>query len=186
MYKDKDKQKEANRLASQKRRNKAKGMTDVLTNEHYVIPGSNTGVIPKHCDGLEVTDEAPSRADLIDGIPPQFLPGSQSIIEQRFKGFDGLPLDVQHTIDRISTSPEERAQRIAIALDYQAKHPGSRHKGIDYDSQPRSTAKPGDADYQSSGIEERCGCGAVLPELERPRMYPAKCYRCSTGAEAVA
>ena len=101
------------------------------------------------------------------------------------KAYKSLPPDVQHTIDRISTSPEERAQRIAIALDFQVKHPASRHMGIDYDSQPRGTAKPGDADYQSSGIEERCGCGAVLPELEQPRMYPAKCYRCST-AEAVA
>lgn len=31
MYKDKDKQKEANRIAAQKRRNKAKGMTQGMT-----------------------------------------------------------------------------------------------------------------------------------------------------------
>jgi hypothetical protein len=48
MYKDKDKQKEANRLASQRRRDKAKGMTDVLTNECYVIPVTV---------GMTVTDE---------------------------------------------------------------------------------------------------------------------------------
>ena len=100
------------------------------------------------------------------------------------KAYKSLPVDVQHTIDRISTSPEERAQRIAIALDYQAKHPGSRHMGIDYDSQIFfNTAKPGDADYHTSGIKELCSCGAVLPQLEQPRQYSAKCYRCCTGQE---
>ena len=50
------------------------------------------------------------------------------------KLFKTLPLDVQHTIDRISDSPEEKAQRTIIALNYQAKHPGNVHKGIDYEA----------------------------------------------------
>ena len=57
--------------------------------------------------------------------------------QARFKAnqaFKSLPADVQHTIDRISDSPEEKAQRTAIALHYQAKHPDSVHKGIDYDA----------------------------------------------------
>ena len=33
----------------------------------------------------------------------------------------GLPLDVQHSIDRISDSPEEKSRRTAIALDYQER-----------------------------------------------------------------
>jgi hypothetical protein len=51
MYKDKEKQKEANRLASQKRRAKTKGMTNQgMTEEgmtNNVIPGSDASVIPK-------------------------------------------------------------------------------------------------------------------------------------------
>ncbi len=62
MYKDKEKQKEANRRASQRCRDKAKGMTDVLTNECYVIPddkcdkgfigGENKEVEFKDCRAL--------------------------------------------------------------------------------------------------------------------------------------
>ena len=48
--------------------------------------------------------------------------------------FESLPLDVQHTIDRISDSSEEKARRTSIALDYQAKYPNSVHKGIDYEA----------------------------------------------------
>ena len=50
------------------------------------------------------------------------------------KGFKSLPVDVQHTIDRISDSPEEKARRTSIALAYQAKYPNSVHKGIDYEA----------------------------------------------------
>ena len=47
------------------------------------------------------------------------------------KLFKTLPLDVQHTIDRLSDSPEEKTQRTAIAIDYQHSHPNSQHRGID-------------------------------------------------------
>ena len=108
--------------------------------------------------------------------------------QARFKGnktFKGLPLDVRHTIARISDSPEERAVRTAIAVDYQAKHPGSQHRGIDYTAKPRSTARPGDAAYQPSGIEEYCcGCGATLPQLEQPRQHTGACIACVTKGVA--
>ena len=42
MYKDKDKQKEANRLAAQKRRNKSKGMTEGMTIEQGMTPKGMT------------------------------------------------------------------------------------------------------------------------------------------------
>ena len=109
--------------------------------------------------------------------------------QARFKGnqaFKGLPLDVQHTIARVlvravlaSDFTEEQAVRTAIALDYQARHPGDRHRGIDYQAEPRSTAKPGDALYQPSGIEEYCcGCNVVLPQLEQPRQHTGACMPC--------
>ena len=65
MYKDKDKQREANREASQRRRDK--GMTQGMTNEGMttrngvanVIPSSKRGkdikVIDHNCDGNSVT-----------------------------------------------------------------------------------------------------------------------------------
>ena len=43
MYKDKEKQKESNRLAAKRYRVRRKGMTDEVIN---VIPDSNTSVIP--------------------------------------------------------------------------------------------------------------------------------------------
>ena len=96
------------------------------------------------------------------------------------KAYKSLPPDVQHTIDRISTSPEEREQRIAIALDFQVKHPGSRHMGIDYDSQPRGAAKPGDVDYREHpSYDEYCKvCDITLCRLELPRLYPGTCLTC--------
>lgn len=45
------------------------------------------------------------------------------------QAFKSLPLDVQHSIDRISDSPEEKGRRTANALDYQAKFPNSQHRG---------------------------------------------------------
>ena len=43
MYKDKYKQKEANRLAAQRRRDKAKGMTEGMTNSGYDAQGMTPG-----------------------------------------------------------------------------------------------------------------------------------------------
>jgi len=40
-----------------------------------------------------------------------------------------LPIDVQHSIDRISDSPEEKSRRTANAIDYQRMFPNSLHRG---------------------------------------------------------
>jgi len=109
--------------------------------------------------------------------------------QARFKAnkqFKSLPLDVQHSIDRISSSPEARAARIAIATDYADRHPESACKGIDYEAEPMSAALPGSPEYKPhSGPDEYCdSCDRVLPRLERPRKYPGMCLRCATGAMA--
>jgi len=52
--------------------------------------------------------------------------------QARFKAnqaFKSLPIDVQHSIDRISDSPEEKSRRTANAIDYQRMFPNSLHRG---------------------------------------------------------
>lgn len=93
------------------------------------------------------------------------------------KVFKDLPEDVQRSIETMSDTPEEKAQRTAIAIDYQknqSKRPGT---GIDCRA-VKNSARPGDEDYQASGVIEHCGCGAELPQLEQPREYPGKCMPC--------
>ncbi len=45
------------------------------------------------------------------------------------KAFKSLPPDVQQSIDRLSDSPEEKANRTAIALNYQKMFPINVHRG---------------------------------------------------------
>lgn len=93
------------------------------------------------------------------------------------KLFKTLPLDVQHSIESLSDTPEEKAQRTAIALDYQkrfTKRPGT---GIDC-RMPKNLARPGDEDYQASGVTQNCECGSLLPQLEQPRQYKGTCQPC--------
>ena len=46
------------------------------------------------------------------------------------RALDGLPDDVQRTIERISDSLDELVRRCGIARTYQAQHPHSQHRGI--------------------------------------------------------
>jgi len=94
-------------------------------------------------------------------------------------GFDSLTIDVQRSIDSLSRSPEEKAQRTAIALDYQYKHGKRPCTGMDCHI-PASTAKPGDDDYHThTGPDEGCSqCHSTLPRLEQPRQYPGMCMVC--------
>ena len=59
MYRDKEKQKEANRQASQKRRDKAKGMTQGNTPDANVIPKPPETVIPKRGMDIKTFDDLP-------------------------------------------------------------------------------------------------------------------------------
>lgn len=79
--------------------------------------------------------------------------------------FDDLPADVQRTIERLSDTPEEKAQRTAIAIDYQRQHPSLYGKGLDVGKidlpegyktadqlapgEYNRVSKPGDPDYPS-------------------------------------
>lgn len=103
MYKDKDRQREANRKAQVKFKAKAKGIT-----------------------GMGITGRV-------------------------------LPPDVQQTIDSISTTPEEKRARTAIALSYLCMYPDRYHPNSDAGfatlmagADPKTRIKvplPGDVDY---------------------------------------
>jgi len=161
VYKDRNKQKEAAREAIQRFRAKNKGIA---------LSSQKQGL--ENAPGLSVI---PDLGNTYPVIPSKC---NTRVIPKR-QTFTDLPADVQHTITRISDSPEEQAVRTAIALDYQARHPGARHRGIDYEAEPRSTARPGDAAYQPSGVEEYCcGCNVVLPQLEQPRQHTGACMVC--------
>ena len=104
---------------------------------------------------------------------------SGRVLPQGITGFDSLPIDVRMSIDSLSRSPEEKAQRTAIALDYQYKHGKRPGTGMDCHI-PTSTARPGDDDYQAHiGPDEPCSqCDNILPRLEQPRQYPGMCMVC--------
>ena len=94
MYKDRDKQRDANRKASQRKRDKTKGMTIQMSNEGMTARNGLVSVIPS--------------------IPTRGLD---------IKCFEDLPPDVQATINRLSESNEEKAKRTAAAIKYQHLFP---------------------------------------------------------------
>lgn len=106
MYKDKDKQKEANRKASQRRRDK--GMTQGITNQ-----------------GMTVTDEPPNviPAEAIKKAAHRLRRGKD------IKCFEDLHPGIQATIIRDSTDKDgkldegEKSRRTTIAVSYQHLYP---------------------------------------------------------------
>ena len=115
MYKDKDRQREANKQAQQRRRELVRqgttgseGMTDKEIDNVY--QGMTKGVT-----GQGVTS-------------PQ---AASSVTPKRgkdIKCFEDLPLDVQETIHRLSTidgrvDQASKAKRTAIAINYQHLYP---------------------------------------------------------------
>lgn len=108
MYKDKDRQREAN--AERQRRYKAKK------------------ALPKGVTSEGVTSKA---------LPEKEWAGNQHISLETnhlinakpkrgkdIKCFADLSPDVQDTINRLSDNEQEHKRRTAIAIDYQHKHPG--------------------------------------------------------------
>ncbi len=97
--------------------------------------------------------------------------------------FEDLPSDVQRSIESLSDSPEGKAQRTVIALDYQKKIGKRYSSGIDCRI-PVNLARPGDKDYQAhTEHEEYCDrCSRVLPRLEQPRQHKATCFTCLATA----
>lgn len=137
MYKDPDKQREANRL--QMRRARAKGNTKQdSVNGNTVCP--------------RVTDQEFTRLLAVDagrtiikvskpGVPDYFpqCETTKAFVEGRpkdasrakrgkdIKCFADLPLDVQATIRRLSDTNEEFEKRTAIAIRYQHLFPDRYH-----------------------------------------------------------
>lgn len=111
MYKDPDKQREANKKASQRQRDKQKGMTvEGMTNQ-----GMTDGSIP--IEVLAKVDKACGE-HLAHGLKR----GND------IKCFEDLPPDVQRTIDRMSIVNGKidqtiKANRTAIAINYQHLFP---------------------------------------------------------------
>ena len=116
MYKDKDKQREANRVAQA--RFKAKGITEGITNQGITL---TSPVIPEQ--PLLHKAVAPKKYAL--HIIPKPTPRRGKDITN----FEHLPPDVQGTIIRLTTNQDgtvdeqARTNRTAIAIDYQHKQP---------------------------------------------------------------
>ncbi len=154
MYKDKQKQKEANRAASQRRRDKAKGMTDVLTNEQYVIPEDKCD-IGVHADGLVII------CDEVSGST-QPLPAN----------FGQADCECRHCQNN-----RKNGSRKII------NHGPYKTAGELAENELNRVVFPSDPDYNSGHHEEYCSnCDGVLPLLEKPRQHPGKCLACVCAA----
>ena len=147
MYKDKDKQREAN-AERQRRYRKA-----LLTTSNVM-----EGVTPEEQKALHsagVTDKALPTKQYAD-VSTKELAEQFYNYKRRGKGitkFEHLPPDVQATIDRLSTDEQEHERRTAIAIDYQHKQPDHyecHSIGVVPVSNPIpvTVCKPGDADYK--------------------------------------
>ena len=133
MYKDKDKQREANRQASQRRRDadKVKGMTaQGMTNEGMTydnggitVPDKLGPVIPRRGQGI-------TQPLLHKAVAPKKY--ALHVVPKRgkdIKCFGDLPTDVRETIIMMSQrcgkiDPIEKAKRTTIAINYQHLFPG--------------------------------------------------------------
>lgn len=128
MYKDKDRQREANREAM--RRSRGKGITNA---------GITGLVAPNTCDTLEIVDSKTKRGTDI-------------------KVFEDLPPDVQDSINRLAGSNEaEHKRRTAAAIKYQHIFPNSYDSVSDGEFTRLlakacpghiRVSKPGDLDYE--------------------------------------
>ena len=147
MYKDKNKQREANREAM--RRNRAKGAS--------VIPcDTRVKVIPEDTPNVILCETEAEAGEISDSrIKPNPKRGKD------IKCFADLPPDVQRTIDKMSTTDgtldkDEKAKRTAAAIKYQHVFPHrfeSSHDDGVY-PYPHVTGKPGDADYNGICTKE--------------------------------
>ena len=128
MYKDKDKQREANRTASQRRRDMLKGMTNQgvmdagMTVAPEIIPKSDIRVIPNH-----PVPVIPKHQGFTQGKQVLILDGPKKRGKD-IKCFEDLPPDVQKTIDIMSMVEGKidqtiKANRTAIAINYQHTFP---------------------------------------------------------------
>ena len=90
-YKDKDKQKEANRLASQRQRDK-KGMTDDCAKAGIVIPDHPVPVIPKRGKDIKCFEDLPpdvqqsiDMMSVVDGRIDQTIKANRTAIAVHYQ-----------------------------------------------------------------------------------------------------
>jgi len=121
MYKDKDKQREANRQAQARFKAKqakqggsATQMIEILGDRAKVSPA-----LFNYVSSQGITDKVlPLKPKTIPVIPKRGLD---------IKCFADLPPDVQATINRVSESNEEKRKRTQIAIHYQHVFPNRFH-----------------------------------------------------------
>ena len=162
MYKDKDRQREANRERQRRYKARHKGVTSEGVTNKALPDGTmdiktlammDAGCGDKLSHGLEQMILKPGDA----GYLPQcettraFIKDRPKVKSESKRGldikcFEDLPPDVQQTIRRVSDSNEEFKRRMAIAVSYQhtfgagAYYPhGATCTGV-------VTGKPGDED----------------------------------------
>ena len=130
MYKDKDKQREANRRAQAKF--KAKGITEGITNQGITDTKDEgiTETVDRLTGGLSLEDARKIMMER-EGMTSEQLDKATDDLTKRskpkrgkdIKRFADLSPDVQDTINRLSDNEQEHKRRTAIAIDYQHKHP---------------------------------------------------------------
>ena len=123
MYKNKDKQREADRERQRHYRrrdkNKAKGVTEQgVTAESVTVPLSIMG---KH----DPKDQESFKG--VCGVNAEITGRPESKKRGKaIKCFEDLPLDVQATIDRMSTDRADKVKRTKRAVAYEHLFPDSR------------------------------------------------------------
>lgn len=185
MYKDKAKQKEANKIASQRRRDKAKGMTDVITGDVYVIPEPDQNVIPKK-QGITCVECDRE----YEGIGCSHICRAK---QKRVSCFEQLPADVRRTIESMASSPADKQARTERAIRYQRMYPSPHSTGLNYiggidlsadyktadqlaPGKYNRASKPGDPDYPTDkGQCRTCGAETQIKSI-------TKCHKCVEAA----
>lgn len=138
MYKDKDRQREANRQASQRRRNRKgmtnEGMTPQGMTEQWTGIDSMIKPKPELTAQGNIRVSKPGDADyepqcettraFVEGRPKDLSTAKRG---KDIKLFEDLPPDVQETIRTVSSSNEEFQRRAGIAIRYQHLFPEDRY-----------------------------------------------------------
>ena len=156
MYKDKDRQREANRRAAKEHRERHNKAIESMTNKGMTVVNEQPNVIlskviPKRSkDIADKSVEFVTAKGVVAGIPAINKPKRGKDI----KCFEDLPPDVQQTIDRMSMVGDKidqtiKAKRTAIAIDYQHQFPDRYNcSGCCISTSERVViGKPGDTDY---------------------------------------
>jgi hypothetical protein len=141
MYKDKDKQREANRQAQAKFKAKGitnQGITDRVLPDNF-IGGVNLNTKPERTAQGNIRVSKPGDADYVPmcETTKAFIEGRAKRPETGKRGkdikcFEDLPPDVQEVIHRLSTTDGKidktiKANRTAIAVNYQHQFPDRFH-----------------------------------------------------------